>query len=141
MEADVKIFPLFHCSQEWWQDGELAVLDLAKSSRQIGEKQFVLLASTPTKEPVQFSHDYEAGNLSADISYTTPFRNQYFIPKRTNQPLTEIQESDLCFCIKRRFVTVRSRIIPLTVKEFDMLFLLILHPGRMYSYEVIPDLV
>ena len=35
-----------------------------------------------------------------------------------DQPLTEIREGDLYFCLERRLVTVRSRIIPLTVKEF-----------------------
>lgn len=38
-------------------------------------------------------------------------------------------------------MTVRSRIIPLTVKEFEIFSLLIQHPGRVYSYEVILDLV
>ena len=38
-------------------------------------------------------------------------------------------------------MTVRGQVIPLTVKEFDIFSLLIQHPGRVYSYEVILDLV
>lgn len=38
-------------------------------------------------------------------------------------------------------MTVRSQVIPLTVKEFEIFSLLIQHPGRVYSYEVILDLV
>ena len=38
-------------------------------------------------------------------------------------------------------VTVRDQTIPLTVKEFEIFSLLIQHPGRVYSYEVILDLV
>ena len=38
-------------------------------------------------------------------------------------------------------MTVQSQVISLTVKEFDIFSLLIQHPGRVYSYEVILDLV
>ena len=55
--------------------------------------------------------------------------------------MTEIREGDLYFCLERRLVTVRSQIIPLTVKEFDIFSLLIQHPGRVYSYEMLMDLV
>ena len=55
--------------------------------------------------------------------------------------MTEIREGDLYFCLEQRLVTVRDQVIPLTVKEFDIFSLLIQHPGRVYSYEVILDLV
>ena len=55
--------------------------------------------------------------------------------------MTEIQEGDLYFCLEKRLVTVQSQVISLTVKEFDIFSLLIQHPGRVYSYEVILDLV
>ena len=55
--------------------------------------------------------------------------------------MTEIREGDLYFCLEQRLVTVRGQVIPLTVKEFDIFSLLIQHPGRVYSYEVILDLV
>ena len=55
--------------------------------------------------------------------------------------MTEIQEGDLYFCLEKRLVTVQSQVISLTVKEIDIFSLLIQHPGRVYSYEVILDLV
>ena len=35
-------------------------------------------------------------------------------------PLTEIQEGELCLCLEHRTVRVRERIINLTSKEFDI---------------------
>ena len=125
----------------WWQHGKLAVLDLKDSGRQIGEKLFALLSTSQKKELAQFGRDYEAGNIPADVPCTTLLRGQYFIPPQADQPLTEIREGDLYFCLEQRLVTVRGQVIPLTVKEFDIFSLLIQHPGRVYSYEVILDLV
>ena len=125
----------------WWWYGKLAVLDLEDSGRQIGKKLLSLLSLNQKKELAQFVRDYEAGDIPADLPYTTHFRGQYFTPLQVDQPLTEIREGDLYFCLERRLVTVRSQVIPLTVKEFDIFSLLIQHPGRVYSYEVILDLV
>ena len=111
---------------------------MEESGRKIGEKLFVLLSSIQKKELAQFIHDYEGGNLPPDVSYASFFQEKQNTP---NQSLTEIREGDLYFCLERRLVTVRSRIIPLTVKEFEIFSLLIQHPGRVYSYEVILDLV
>ena len=111
---------------------------MGKSGRQIGEKLFTLLSPTQKKELAQFIRDYEIGDIPLDVSYVSFFQEKQNTP---NQSLTEIREGDLYFCLERRLVTVRSRIIPLTVKEFDILSLLIQHPGHVYSYEVILDLV
>lgn len=111
---------------------------MEESGRKIGEKLFVLLSPNQKKELAQFIHDYEAGNLPADVSYATSFQEQQSKP---DQSLTEIREGDLYFCLEKRLVTVRGQVIPLTVKEFDIFSLLIQHPGRVYSYEVILDLV
>lgn len=100
-----------------------------------------MLTSTQKKKLAQFIHDYETGDIPIDVPYTTFLRGQYFIPQQADQSLTEIREGDLYFCLERRLVTVRSQIIPLTVKEFEIFSLLIQHPGRVYSYEVILDLV
>ena len=117
------------------------MLDLEDSGRQIGKKLLSLLSPNQKKELAQFVRDYEAGDIPADLPYTTHFRGQYFISPQTDQPLTEIQEGDLYFCLEKRLVTVQSQVISLTVKEFDIFSLLIQHPGRVYSYEVILDLV
>ena len=117
------------------------MLDLEDSGRQIGKKLLSLLSPNQKKELAQFVRDHEAGDIPADLPYTTHFRGQYFTPLQVDQPLTEIREGDLYFCLEKRLVTVQSQVISLTVKEFDIFSLLIQHPGRVYSYEVILDLV
>ena len=121
--------------------GKLAVLNLGDSGRQIGEKLFALLSPGQKKDLVQFVRDYEAGNIPADVPYTTLFQDQYFIPQRADQPLTEIREGDLYFCLEQRLVTVRGQVISLTVKEFEIFALLILNPKRVFTYEMLLDLV
>ena len=56
-------------------------------------------------------------------------------------PLTEIQEGELYLCLEHRTVSVRERMINLTSKEFDILALLIANPKRVFTYELITDLV
>ena len=59
----------------------------------------------------------------------------------TKNPLTEIQEGDLYLCLEHRTVKVREQTIYLTSKEFDILALLIANPKRVFTYELITDLV
>lgn len=59
----------------------------------------------------------------------------------SGQPLTEIREGDLYLCLEHRLVTVHNQEIALTVKEFDILALLIMNPKRVFTYELITDLV
>ena len=116
-------------------------MDLGDSGRQLGEKLFALLSPAQKKDLAQFVRDYEAGDISADVPCTTLFRGQYFIPPQADQPLTEVREGDLYFCLEQRFVTVRGQVIPLTVKEFEIFSLLILNPKRVFTYEMLLDLV
>ena len=111
------------------------------SGRQIGEKLFILLSPSQKKELAQFVRDYETGNIPADVSYTPLFRGQYSIPPQADQPFTEVREGDLYFCLEQRLVPVRGQAIPLTVKEFDIFALLILNPKRVFTYEMLLDLV
>ncbi|MFQ7068234.1 MAG: helix-turn-helix domain-containing protein [Christensenellaceae bacterium] len=69
------------------------------------------------------------------------FRGKYSIPKKVSQPLTEVREGDLYFCLEQRLVTVRGQVIELTVKEFEIFSLLILNPKRVFTYEMLMDLV
>ena len=117
------------------------MFDLAETGRQIGEKLFALLSVSQKKELAQVVRDYEAGNLPADLPYTTHFRGQYFTPLQVDQPLTEIREGDLYFCLEQRLVMVQGNVIPLTVKEFEIFSLLILNPKRVFTYEMLMDLV
>ncbi len=102
---------------------------------------FALLSPQQKKELAQFVCDYEAGNIPADVPCTTLLQRQYFIPSQADQPLTEIWEGDLYFCLEQRLVTVRSQVIPLTVKEFEIFSLLIQNPKRVFTYEILLDLV
>lgn len=116
-------------------------MDLGDSGKQIGEKLFALLSPNQKKELAQFVCDYEAGDIPTNVPYTTIFQSQYFFPKQADQSLTEIREGDLYFCLEQRLVTVQGQAIPLTVKEFDIFALLILNPKRVFTYEMLLDLV
>ena len=56
-------------------------------------------------------------------------------------PLTEIREGDLYFCLEERTVRVCGQEIELTAKEFDIFALLMLNPRRVFTYEMIMDIV
>lgn len=58
-----------------------------------------------------------------------------------NQPLTEICRDDLYICLEYRIVRIQGQEIDLTVKEFDILALLICNPKRVFTYELIMDIV
>ena len=45
------------------------------------------------------------------------------------------------FCVKQRLVTVRSQVISLAVKEFEIFALLILNPKHVFNCEMLLDLV
>ena len=111
------------------------MLNLAESGRQIGEKLFALLTVDQKKELTQYVLENETGSLNlADNLYLPIFRGKYSIPKKVSQPLTEVREGDLYFCLEQRLVTVRGQVIELTVKEFEIFSLLILNPKRVFTY-------
>ncbi len=114
---------------------------MGDSGRKIGEKIFALLSPSQKKELAQFVHDYEVGDISANIPCTTIFHSQYSISQQIDQPLTEIREGDLYFCLEQRIVTVQGQVISLTVKEFEIFALLILNPKRVFTYEMVLELV
>ncbi|NBK94181.1 winged helix family transcriptional regulator [bacterium 1XD21-13] len=47
----------------------------------------------------------------------------------------------MAFCLEYRLVEVCGQEIELTAKEFDILALLILNPRRVFTYEMISDIV
>lgn len=53
------------------------------------------------------------------------------------QPLTEIQEGNLYFCLEERKVCVGGQEIELTAKEFDAIHLLIVNRKRVLTFETI----
>lgn len=56
-------------------------------------------------------------------------------------PLTIIDIGALHFCFEYRSVEIQGQEIELTAKEFDILALLILNPRRVFTYEMISDIV
>ena len=58
-----------------------------------------------------------------------------------DEPFTEIRMGDLYFCQEQRLVYIGEQEIKLTAKEFDILALLITHPKRVFTYELIMELV
>ena len=55
--------------------------------------------------------------------------------------LTEILAGDVYLCLEQRRIVAHEQEIALTVKEFDIMFLLIMNPKRVFSYELIMELV
>ena len=56
-------------------------------------------------------------------------------------PLTIMNSGPLHFCLEYREVEVAGQIVELTAKEFDILALLILNPRRVFTYEMIMDII
>ena len=56
-------------------------------------------------------------------------------------PLTIMNSEPLHFCLEYREVEIAGQIVELTAKEFDILALLILNPRRVFTYEMIMDII
>ncbi len=65
----------------------------------------------------------------------------YKVQTVIDEPFTEIRIGDLYFCQEQRLVCIGGQVIELTAKEFDILALLITHPKRVFTYELIMELV
>lgn len=63
------------------------------------------------------------------------------IRNKAEAPLTIITYGELYFCLEYRTVEIRGQGVNLTAKEFDLLALMIMHPKRVYTFEMIMDLV
>lgn len=114
--------------------GKLAVFDISETGIQIGEKLALLLDERQRKELAQ----YLLGNM-VSISDTGISSSKHNWQQDSH--LTEIREGNLYICLEQRLVIVREQEIALTVKEFDILVLLIMNPKRVYTYELIMDLI
>jgi len=79
--------------------------------------------------------------LEQGVCHGTVFNSCHTFSAAEKNPLTEIQEGEIYLCLEHRTVKVRERIINLTSKEFDILALLIANPKRVFTYELITDLV
>lgn len=117
-----------------WLYGKLAVFDLSETGRQIGEKISLLLDEKQKKELAQYLLD----DFTENIGKMSPHLKHSW---QQEHPLTEIRQGDLYVCLEHRLVIVRGQEILLTVKEFDILLLLIMNPKRVFTYELIMELV
>lgn len=45
------------------------------------------------------------------------------------------------FCLEHRLVTIREQTVELTIKEFEVFTLLIMNPKRVFTYQMLMDLV
>ena len=66
---------------------------------------------------------------------------KYRVKTAIDEAFTEIRISDLYFCQEQRIVCIGEQVIELTAKEFDILALLITHQKRVFTYELIMELV
>ena len=115
--------------------GKLAVFDISESGRDIGEKLILLLDERQREELAQYL--LEMATKTRIESMCLHLKHKW----QQNSPLTEFREGDLYICVEHRRVIVHGQEIALTVKEFDILLLLIMNPERVFTYEVIMDLV
>ena len=100
----------------------------------------MLLSSRQRQELVSYLlNSQKQHNNRTDSPCTIPetYRGQTVI----DEPFTEIRMGDLYFCQEQRLVYIGEQEIKLTAKEFDILALLITHPKRVFTYELIMELV
>lgn len=118
--------------------GKIAMLDVSESGKQIGEKLFAVLGPEQKKELTQYIFEYDS---QRDIDTPVVIAPNHDPQEHRKHPLTKIHEGDLYFCLEQRMVCVRNQEIDLTAKEFDILALLIMNPKRVFTYEMIIDIV
>ena len=119
--------------------GTLAVFDVSESGRQIGEKLFTFLDPKQRRELEKYVN--EQGELSNGIFRDSSYIHTESQIQESESPLTEIWEGELHFCLEQRMVEICGQEIMLTAREFDLLALLIRNPGRVFTFEMIMDLV
>ena len=56
-------------------------------------------------------------------------------------PLTIVDSGPSHFCLEYRLVEIHGQTVQLTNKEFDLFALLVLNPRRVFTYEMIKDIV
>ncbi len=110
-------------------------MDISENGRQIAEKLLVLLDDRQRQELAEFisrSLEQPASAVKSPCATSSPISPGY-----VDQPLTEIREGDLYFCLELRKVCVGDTEIELTVKEFDALYLLISNRNRILTFETL----
>lgn len=95
----------------------------------------ILLNDTQRQELIEYiSHSLERSVSAVKQPCAVPAP---ILPGYVDQPLTEIHEGELYFCLELRKVCVSNTEIELTVKEFDALYLLISNRNRILTFETL----
>ncbi|MDE6620658.1 MAG: winged helix-turn-helix domain-containing protein [Lachnospiraceae bacterium] len=92
------------------------------------------------KELTQYILEIELQNNTA----LNPIHSAVFQSERQNNGeclKDEICIGELCFNQNNRMVKVRGKEINLTAKEFDILALLIMNPKRVFTYDMIMEII
>ncbi|MCU1920462.1 response regulator transcription factor [Enterococcus faecium] len=120
--------------------GKLAVLEISEPGDKIGEKLLMLLDARQRQELVNYllSKEKQNGGLADNRCIRS---GAYKLLTENEGIFTEIHMGDLYFCMEQRLVRVDGQVVELTAKEFDILALLITHPQRVFTYELIMELV
>ena len=127
-------------TERGWRHGKLAVFDISEPGGRIAEKLLMLLNARQRQELVNYLlHSEKQQNNPADSPCAIP--EIYRVQTVLDEPFTEIQMGGLYFCQEQRLVCIGEQVIELTAKEFDILALLITHPKRVFTYELIMELV
>lgn len=87
--------------------------------------------------------------LGADDYMTKPFNTMELIARikaiyrrsQTKEKLNRIETEDLVINVDERRLYVNDKEINLTAKEFDLIYLLASHPGRVYTREEIYNIL
>ena len=120
--------------------GKLAVLEISEPGDKIGEKLLMLLDARQRQELVNYL--LGKANQNGGLADNLCIRSKAYELLTENEGIfTEIHIDDLYFCLEQRLVRVDGQVVDLTAKEFDILALLITHPQRVFTYELIMELV
>ncbi len=111
------------------------MLDIEESGTQICEKLLFLLNENQKQELMQFIFQNKHTCVVTDCPHFFSFSEK----KVTNVP--DAKNDPLSLCLEQRIVMAHGQIIQLTVKEFDILALLIRNPKRVFTYELITEMV
>ena len=115
-------------------------MDISEPGGRIAEKLLMLLSTRQRQELVNYlldSQKRQNNPAASPCTISETYSGQIVI----DEPFTEIQVGDLYFCQEQRLVCIGEQVIELTAKEFDILALLITHPKRVFTYELIMELV
>lgn len=116
------------------------MIEVSESGDKIGEKLLMLLNVQQRQALIKYLLSQEKKDTDSADSPCDGF--QIHDPQaEAVRGFTEIEIGELYFCLEQRLVRVRGQVIELTAKEFDILALLLTHPKRVFTYELIMELV